>query len=180
MNRADIERRTFAEFRAKGRRLEGYAAKFGNEARIGPFVETIASGAFAASLASGADILALADHDAKAVLGRTRSGSLKLSEDETGLAFELDLPATRTADDLLALAERGDLGGMSFAFTVPKGGDIWKGQRRELRSVNLHEISVVSAWPAYPDTEVTARSRSDTAAQRRARLVRLWAMEARK
>lgn len=153
------ERRALvAELRAKGRRLEGYAATFGAEARVSDFVETIAPGAFAATLAAARDVLALVDHDAGRVLARTRSGSLRLAEDRTGLAFDLDVPATSAGNDVLALAERGDLGGMSFAFTVDAGGDEWRGNRRTLRSVQLVEISVVSAWPAYPATTVNARS----------------------
>ncbi|MBM3655255.1 MAG: HK97 family phage prohead protease, partial [Alphaproteobacteria bacterium] len=35
----------------------------------------------------------------------------------------------------------------------------WTGARRELRAVDLHEISIVSAWPAYSNTVVEARSR---------------------
>jgi phage head maturation protease len=46
---------------------------------------------------------------------------------------------------------------MSFAFTVGKDGETWQGNRRELRSVNLIEISVVSAFPAYNETSVQAR-----------------------
>jgi hypothetical protein len=88
----DIERRAFTEIRATGRRLEGYAATFGAEARIGSFVETIAPGAFRASLAG--DVLALMDHDGGKVLGRTKSGTLRLTEDSRGLAFSLDLPDT--------------------------------------------------------------------------------------
>lgn len=155
----NIERRAAAvEIRAAGRRLEGYAATFGTEARIGAITETIAAGAFAASLKSGRDTLALVDHDTTRLLARTRSGTLKLSEDSRGLAFALDLPETQAARDVLALAERGDLGGMSFAFTVDKAGERWEGKRRELRSVTLHEISVVSAWPAYDGTTVAARA----------------------
>ena len=57
----------------------------------------------------------------------------------------------------LALAERGDLGGMSFGFVATDTA--WPAKyRRELRSVELHEISVVSAWPAYQSTEVQARA----------------------
>lgn len=174
---ARIEHRAFAELRSTGRRLEGYAATFGAEARIGPFVETIAPGAFAASLRG--DVLALLDHDAGKVLGRTRSGTLRLSEDARGLAFTLDLPDTQSGRDVLALAERGDLGGMSFGFTVPAGGEAWQGQRRELRAVALKEISVVSAWPAYPETELALRAADRDAARRQRRLrlaeVRQWA-----
>ena len=165
-----LERRAaVAELRAAGRRLEGYAATFGVEARIADFVERIAPGAFRASLTRGSDVLALVDHDATKLMGRTRSGSLRLSEDTRGLAFEIDAPDTQLGHDVLALAERGDLGGMSFAFTVPPGGERWEGRKRELRSVDLREISVVSAWPAYEGTVVQARM-----AMPRLRAVRLW------
>jgi HK97 family phage prohead protease len=153
----NIERRAVAEIRTAGRRIEGYAATFGSEARIGSFVETIAPGAFKDAL--GGDVLALLDHDQGQVLGRTRSGTLRLTEDTRGLAFSLELPDTQAGRDVLALAQRGDLGGMSFGFTVPKGGETWQGERRTLRSIALKEISVVQAWPAYPDTSIALRSR---------------------
>lgn len=165
----DMERRAFSEVRTAGRRIEGYAATFHTEARLGGMVETIAPGAFRASLAG--DVLAMLDHDPGKVLGRTRSGTLRLTEDAKGLAFSLDLPDTQAGRDVLALAERGDLGGMSFGFTVPKGGDSWQGERRTLRTIALKEISVVQAWPAYPDTEITvraARDRSEAERRRRA------------
>lgn len=151
------ERRAAAiEVRAKGRRLEGHAALFGVETRIGSFSETIRAGAFAGSL--GRDVLALVDHDPTRMLARTRSGTLRLAEDSRGLAFDIDVPDTSLGRDVLALAERRDLGGMSFGFSVPTGGDAWTGERRELRAVTLHEISVVLAWPAYQGTAVHARS----------------------
>ena len=155
----DVERRASAGVTASGRKLTGYIARFNTEARIGSFTETIKPGAFRASLAPGRDILALADHDPSRVLGRTRSGTLELREDSDGLAFALTLPDTQAGRDLAALAERGDLGGCSFGFTVPKGGDHWTGDRRELRAVELHEVSIVQSWPAYEGTEVALRSR---------------------
>ncbi|MDZ4254267.1 MAG: HK97 family phage prohead protease [Sulfuritalea sp.] len=155
-----LEQRAVLELRAKDRRLEGYAAKFNSEARIGDFIELIAPGAFRASLTSGRDVLGLVDHDPSKVLARTRSGTLKVSEDSAGLAFELSVPDTQAGRDALALAERGDLGGMSFGFLVPKGGEAWDGNRRTLTAIDLHEVSVVSAWPAYPETTVQARARA--------------------
>lgn len=152
------EKRAAAGVTASGRKLTGYIAKYDNPTRIGGFSEVIRRGAFTAALASGRDILALADHDAARVLGRTRSGTLELREDNDGLAFTLQLPETQAGRDLVALAERGDLGGCSFAFTVPDGGDRWSGDTRELRSVDLQEVSIVQSWPAYPDTEVHLRS----------------------
>lgn len=169
MAAATLERRAFAEIRTAGRRIEGYAATFGAEARMGSVLETIAPGAFRSALTG--DVLALLDHDPAKVLGRTRSGTLRLSEDSQGLAFSLDLPDTQAGRDVLALAERNDLGGMSFGFLVPKGGESWKGKRRTLNAVDLREISVVSAWPAYPDTSLALRNRQ-MALSPRARLLR--------
>lgn len=153
-----IEKRATAGVTANGRKLTGYIAKFDSPTTIGDFTEVIRRGAFAASLASGADILALADHDYSRVLGRTRSGTLTLAEDDTGLAFSLELPDTQAGRDLAALAQRGDLGGCSFAFNVPAGGDHWNGDTRELRNVVLDEVSIVQSRPAYADTTVNLRS----------------------
>ena len=155
-----IERRAVIELRRKDRSLEGYAAKFNVEARIADFTEVIRAGAFAESLRAGRDILALVDHDATRILARTRSQTLKLSEDSAGLQFELSVPDTSAGRDVLALAERNDLGGMSFGFLVPPDGERWDGRKRTLLAIDLREISVVSAWPAYDGTSVVPRSKT--------------------
>jgi HK97 family phage prohead protease len=153
-----VEHRAFLEVRAEGRLLVGIAAPFGVETRIGGTIESIAPGAFSRTLADGHDVLALVDHDQGKLLGRTRSGSLRLRETRQGLEFEVDCPDTGLGHDVLALATRGDLGGMSFAFKVrPPDGERWSGRRRELRDLDLVEVSVVHAWPAYQHTTVQAR-----------------------
>ncbi|MBB5862417.1 HK97 family phage prohead protease [Xanthomonas sp. 3058] len=153
-----------------GRSLYGVAAPFGVETRIADFREVIAPGAFTRSLASGTDVLALADHDPAKVLGRTRTRSLELIETAAGLEYRLTLPDTSTGRDLRELAQRGDLGGVSFGFTVVR--DSWAGDVRTLHEVALHEVSIVQAWPAYPTTTVSLRSRQqlDTWMERS----RLW------
>ena len=158
MSAPDLERRgAAAGVTASGRTLTGYAAVFGAETRIGSFSERIAPGAFATSLASGRDVLALLDHRTDVLLGRTRSGTLTLREDAKGLRFELQVPDTQPGRDLIALAERGDLGGMSFGFRAVD--EAWQGDTRELRAVELHEISVVQSWPAYQQTEISLRNK---------------------
>jgi HK97 family phage prohead protease len=154
-----MERRASLELRAKGRRLEGYAALFDAPTRIKDFEEVIMRGAFSDSLREKRDVLALADHDPHRMLARTKSGTLRLSEDTRGLAFDLDVPDTSAGRDVLALAERGDMGGASFGFTVAKDGERWRENRRELRALNLIEISVVSTFPAYDGTTVAARAK---------------------
>lgn len=161
-----MERRAAIELRAAGRRLEGYAAVFNSPAKIGGFTETILPGAFRATLEARADVLALVDHDPSRLLARTGSGTLRLAEDSRGLVFELDVPDTQLGRDVLALAERRDLGGMSFSFRAKR--EAWPAaDLRELRAVELLEVSVVQAFPAYSATTVQARSRRLGAAHRR-------------
>lgn len=158
-----METRGCVEFRRlSGRRIGGYAAVFNSlSADLGGFRELVLPGAFAKSLASGADVHALHSHKPELILGRLSAGTLLLAEDQRGLSFELELPETQAGNDVLASVARGDLKGASFAFKTPKGGDRWtqhKGETvRELRKVELHEISVV-ADPAYADTEVARRA----------------------
>lgn len=159
MNRPDLERRASAAPSAgSGRTLTGYAATFNNPTKIGDFTEIIAPGAFAQSLSARADILALVDHNPEKLLGRTAAGTLDLRQDANGLAYTITLPDTSLGRDILTLAERGDLGGMSFGFAVPKAGDAWEGRTRTLKSVTLFEISVVTAFPAYQGTSIQARA----------------------
>lgn len=157
-----IERRALTspiEVRAsdKGRTIGGYAAVFNSETDIGGyFREKIAPGAFAPALKG--DVRALFDHDSAHVLGRTKSGTLRLSEDDKGLAVEIDLPDTQTARDLTASMERGDIDGMSFGFRVTK--QEWDETQdpplRTIQEVELLEVSVVT-FPAYDDTEIALR-----------------------
>ncbi|MBN8872662.1 MAG: HK97 family phage prohead protease [Rhodospirillales bacterium] len=164
-----IELRASAEFRASGRKLEGYAAVFGVPAQIRGFTETVQRGAFTASLAGTRDVLALLDHDPTRLLGRTGSGTLRLAEDTRGLHFEIDAPDTQLGRDVLTLAERRDLGGCSFGFRVTD--EAWPARdRRELRAVDLFEISVVQAFPAYTQTTVSARARAMGRAEASARM----------
>lgn len=152
-----LERRAATELRAAGRKLEGFAAVFDQPARIGGYTEIIKPGAFRATLEARGDVLALVDHDPSRLLARTSSGTLRLAEDSRGLAFEIDVPDTQLGRDVLALAERRDLGGMSFSFR-PKAQTWPTPDRRELRAVELIEVSVVQAFPAYSSTSVQARA----------------------
>lgn len=155
-----VERRFTTGATVEGRQLIGLAAPFGSETRIADFREVIAPGAFARTLSENRDILALVDHDTGKVLGRTRSGTLELQETAAGLAYRVTLPDTTTGNDLRALAQRGDLGGVSMGFVAIR--DSWEGELRTLHEVALHEISIVQAHAAYPTTTVSLRSRNAT------------------
>ena len=142
--------------------LSGYAALFNSRSEnLGGFTEQIAPGAFTRSLKSRNDIKLLWNHDTGAVMGSTRAGTLTLSEDERGLKVEANLPNTTHGRDARELIKRGDVSGFSFGFTIPgRGGDEWnsEGTERTLKSVRLHEVSLV-AFPAYPATNGTAQVR---------------------
>lgn len=153
----ELERRAAPlELQAKDRKLVGYASVFNVRARIADqFDEEVRPGAFADTLKHG-DKIGLLDHDPSKLLARTRSGTLKLGEDSKGLHFEILVPDTTLGRDVLALAERNDLGGASYGFRVVR--DTWVGSLRTLHAVDLREVSIVSSWPAFPQTSVAARS----------------------
>ncbi|RVL37994.1 HK97 family phage prohead protease [Sinorhizobium meliloti] len=146
--RAEDEKRT----------LVGYAAVFNSDADIGGWwTERIAPGAFAETISG--DVRALVDHDMGRVIGRTKSGTLRLSEDSKGLRVEIDIPNTTDGNDLWELVERGDISGMSFGFSVTKQSwdETIDPPTRTIEAVDLFEVSAV-AWPAYDDTEIGKRS----------------------
>ena len=147
---------------ADGMTLTGYAARFNEPSEPLPFIERIAPGAFKRSLRAKNDIKLLWNHSSSDVLGSTRSGTLRLYEDEMGLRVEADLPDTQAGRDAKVLIQRGDVTGFSFGFTVPPNGDSWNsdGTERTLRSVRLLEVSTGVAFPAYPSTVGSAQVRS--------------------
>jgi HK97 family phage prohead protease len=146
---------------ADGMTFEGYAAIFDSPSEPLPFIERIKRGAFNRSLTKARnDIKLLWNHDTSAVLGSTRAGTLKLVEDNRGLKVTATLPNTTLGRDAAVLLKRGDVDSMSFGFSVPAGGDDWNedGSERVLKSVRLHEVSIV-AFPAYTSTAGTTSVR---------------------
>jgi HK97 family phage prohead protease len=164
--RPDRERRfaIASELRAspEKRQLEGYAAIFNVPSEdLGGFVERIAPEFFAKVL--GDDVRALVNHDPNLVLGRTKSqpaATLRIGTDSKGLHYQIDLPDTQTARDLLESVRRGDISQSSFGFST--AADAWKkvdGKwvRTLLEASRLYDVSPVT-YPAYPQTEASARS----------------------
>ena len=143
-----------------GMSFTGYAAVFNSDSEPLPFIERIAPGAFKKSLKSRMPIKMYMNHDSSMLLASTRSKTLRLQEDSKGLLVEADLPDTTVGRDLSVLMKRGDVDSMSFGFSVPSGGDKWSddGMSRELRQVRLHEVSVVTGFPAYTATSASVRS----------------------
>ena len=137
----------------------------------GSYTEIIRKGALDGADLS--DVRLLYNHDlGKVPLARTPK-TMSLKVDEEGLTFEAVLPDTAGAKEVYEAVKRGDLSGMSFAFTVPEGGDDYdaKTNTRTIRQIaKVYECSVVP-YPAYPTTSIEARS---------ARAAALNSLEARK
>lgn len=142
--------------------------------------EIIRPGAFDVALAESDDVLALIEHDHRLILARTRAGTLRLSVDDYGLRFELDLPDTTRARDLRADILAGNLDGASFGYLPRPGGEtITKRTENgvlivesEITSAYLTDVSVVGS-PAYQGTAIETRSKSLNPTRSRKRLVLL-------
>ena len=142
--------------------------------------ESIDPGAFDGAL--GDDIRCLTDHDSRLVLGRTRAGTLFLRTDEKGLWGEVKINSKdQDAVNLYERVVRGDVNQCSFGFEIldeeraedPVSGDVhWT-----IKKVKLHEVSIVT-FPAYEDTEVTARKREFEEIQERK--TEKWRMDMKK
>lgn len=156
-----------AQLRAKddNRGISGYAAVFNSPSEdLGWFREVIAPGAFSRCLGTNPDVRALFNHDPNLVLGRTKSKTLTVTEDNIGLHFDCDTPDTQVARDLQVSIDRGDVDQCSFSFAVNKqtwteesGPDGKTITTRTLQDVDLLDISAVT-YPAYTQTSVSVRS----------------------
>ncbi len=124
--------------------------------------ERIAPGAFAQSVKSD-DIRCLVNHDASRILGRTKSGTLSLTDGTDALRFRVQLDRNSQAHkDTYAAVQRGDLSECSFAFSVDdedwKPGVDGDGEAIQIRTVKkgkLFDVSVVT-YPFYSDNNATS------------------------
>lgn len=153
---------TRAEPEGGKRYIEGYFAVFGEEIELWPGeFEQIAPGAFANSLRDN-DIRCLFNHERGFVLGRMGAHTLELREDDHGLWGRVEInEADRSAMDVYARVQRGDISGCSFGF-YPKHEEL---ERRDetnhwiVTEADTFEVSVCT-FPAYPATEIEARQRA--------------------
>lgn len=124
----------------------------------GTYTEIIKRGAL-----DGADLTdsrLLYNHDLNKIpLARTPK-TMHFEVTEKGLEMRAELPDTEEARAIHTAVRRGDLSGMSFAFTVPKGGDSYdpKTNTRTIRQIaKVYEVSICP-FPAYPTASVEARN----------------------
>lgn len=170
-----------AEGEGRSRTIEGHAVVFGvRSVNLVPrssfreVYEVMERGCISTDLLNRSDVVLTAFHDNTAILGRWRQGkgTLKLTLDVRGLKMECTLAETARADELLSAIERGDISGMSFAFTADEddsengvsyeklaersadGKDVWI--RHVKRVSGLYDVTI-AGHPAYPQTDIAQR-----------------------
>ena len=149
--------------------IEGYFAVFNSNYDIAPGMsESIAPGAFTEAISD--DVRCLADHDTRLVLGRTAAHTFELREDSHGLwGRALVNPNDQDAVNMKARIDRGDVNQASFGFDIlNEDTDIREDGHVHftIRKVKLYECSVV-AFPAYQETNISARAKDAETAKMR-------------
>lgn len=167
-----VEHRTYQfEIRAEDgengiRKLYGTPIVYESETDIGGwFSETIERGALIG--ANLKDVPLLVNHDQRMIpVARSRNNTpnstMRLVVTDNGLEIEADIDTDRnaTARALYSAVERGDINGMSFAFTVD--GEEWENlqsdypKRRITKFGEIVEVSAVT-WPAYEATNISVQ-----------------------
>lgn len=154
----------------KSRTISGYAAVFDSDSEDMGFIERLDKHCFDGVIEKS-DVVALYNHsEAPGVLARSVNGegTLKLEVDERGLRCEFEAPNTQLGNDMIESVERGDIRGMSFAFTVAE--DNWEhddkdNYRRTIVKVSrLYDVSLV-VTPAYSATSVETKGLDELKAQ---------------
>jgi HK97 family phage prohead protease len=150
----------------------GWASVTEHPYTVGDFEETIARDAFKRTLSENPDVQLLVNH-AGMPLARTRSGTMRLSEDQRGLRVEADLnPDDPDVKALVPKMRRKDLDGMSFAFKTTQQQWNEDYTKRRIIAVGLHkgDVSVVNQG-ANPAAAGELRAREEAAIE--------WAREVR-
>ncbi|MEW2518135.1 HK97 family phage prohead protease [Actinacidiphila alni] len=136
---------------------------------LGPFTEVMRAGAASKTVSEGCDCPFLVNHSGL-TLARTKSGTLKLADDSTGLHTEAGLdPRNNAVQDLQSAMERGDVDEMSLAFWIVRQQWSPDYEQRDILEINLNkgDVSVVN-YGANPNTagaQMNARDLAERAAR---------------
>jgi hypothetical protein len=142
--------------------------------------EVLEAGFITPELLQRSDVVLNLNHSNKVtdILGRYRNSerdTLSLDLLAQGMACRCDMPHTNNANDTLELMRRGDITGMSFAFSdnshdkesvtyeqtnerSADGKEVWI--RRVKRATGLFDVAIVT-HPAYEQTSVVTREFGD-------------------
>lgn len=127
--------------------------------------ERIMPGAFDRAVKEDS-VAALFNHDPNQILGRTDSGTLKLTIDDTGLRYVINPPDNEGGKRVVDAIRRGDVFGSSFGFRITD--EDWSRENktdiRNIRGVELYDVGPV-VYPAYGATTSQINGRSAEASQ---------------
>ncbi len=187
INDCGLQLREPQEGQQESREIEGRPIVFGvRSVNLVPWsttrkvYEILEPGCISRELLAKSDVILNLNHSNMVpdVLGRFRNSdkdtlSLELRGD--GIDCRCELPHTNNANDTLELMKRGDITGMSFAFSddsedsengvslektkdVEDGKEVWL--RHVKRITGLFDVAIVT-HPAYEQTSVVTREQSD-------------------
>ena len=174
MNKREVRFLELMELRAEQNEqeyiLEGYPIVFNQETDMGAWREVIDP----AAIGDGKvlrDVALMVGHDFGMIpLAHSRrnngSGTMTLTPDDHGVHMRSSVDANHNpkAMEAYSAVSRGDMSGMSFAFTVE--GEAWedldtdKPLRRITKFGEIYEVSLV-AFPAYKGTSVSVQAASE-------------------
>ena len=142
--------------------------------------EVLEAGFISPELLQRSDVVLNLNHSNKVtdILGRFRNSerdTLSLDLLADGMACRCDMPYTSNANDTLELMRRGDITGMSFAFSddpydkesvsyeqtnerSTDGKEVWL--RHVRKATGLYDVAIVT-HPAYEQTSVVTREFAD-------------------
>lgn len=141
--------------------IEGYASVVEEGYEMwdwaGSYTEVVRAGAFTRTLNANPQVQLLLNHGGLA-MAYTKAGTLRLSEDSTGLHMAADINTARSdVRDMLTAIEDGNVDEMSFAFRVTRQQWSPDYDQRDILEVDIHrgDVSVVN-FGASPTTSVAA------------------------
>lgn len=139
-------------------RVRGHASVFNRLAPIGRGYEEIAPHAFTEVLQRGEDVRFLLNHNPDNLLGRTRSGTLRLGVDDDGLEVDDDLPETTLGHDVRILVRRRDLTGFSFGYAPDLQSDTHRlapdGRQITTRNNIIRMVDAsLATYPAFEEAD---------------------------
>lgn len=150
--------------------LAGNARARSELTRLGgrTFREVIEPGAFRRSLNAAPDVVLHYQHDERSLpLGRTKAGTLRLSETAGEVRAEADLPDNEWGRPVRDAVARGDIGGLSFrmgkvteSWSRERLADGYDGPVRHLHEVQLRREMSLVTFPGY-DTPATVREMAE-------------------
>lgn len=174
-----------AEGEGESRLVEGHAVVFGRRSvNLVPWssyrevYEVMEPGCIDMELINRSDVMLTVFHDNSKILGRSVNGkgTLQLGIDAKGVWVRCEVAKTSAGDDALESIRRGDIAGMSFAYTADEddnehgvsyermqekskeGKEVWI--RHVKKCSGLYDVTI-AGHPAYQDTDVSNREVSE-------------------